>query len=977
MKSVFPSLIAAGLAVAPAAFGAPVEPLTVLEKNCVSCHNTHDHKGDVILDRSPLSLDDLGHLIEAITGPDPEMPKDRAPLSDAEIAALTDWVKAGAPIPEGQILQDRDVPGRDWWSLRPIQPGRVPDPTGFGQEWIRNEIDAFVLAQLAEKGLKPSPAAEPRVLARRLYFDLTGLPPTPEQIEAFVSEHAKNPEPAYLSLVDRLLESPAHGEHFARHWLDVARYGETHGYDKDKLRPNAWPYRDYVIRSFNDDKPWSRFVREQIAGDVLFPGEPEGIVALGFIAAGPWDFIAHFEVGEGKVDGRIAKHMDRDDMVSATFNAFLSTTAQCAQCHHHKFDPVSMEDYYRLHAVFSAVDRADRVYDLDPGIQQQRERLAVEIGKAEAARKAIDQRVADAGGPKLAEVRDRIRLLKEKGTGEVRKAPEFGYHSQIANRAPVQKWVQVELPAASPIREIALVGAHDDFGGIGAGFGFPVRYRVEVADDAAFEKNVRVLADRTGNDAANPGILPVEIPGKGISARFVRLTATKLAKRSNDFIFALAEMEVIGTDGANLAAGAAVTALDSIESGSRWGVKNLVDGKFPTGGDPDAMRELAELQAREQSLLDRLTTPEIQEERTAAEESLAALKKELAGLPEGRLVYAAATHFTKFGSVVPTEGRARTIRVLGRGDILSPGAEMRPGAPVFWGEGQPEFDLGDSATEGDARAALADYLASPDNPLVWRSIANRAWLWHFGRGIVDSPNDFGRMGMAPTHPELLDFLAASLRDDPGQSLKALHRLIVTSATWRQSSAGDPDQAAIDAENAFYWRANRRRLSAEELRDGVLAAAGKLNRQMGGPSFQDFVIEKPEHSPHFQYHLHDPDDPASQRRSIYRMIARSQTQPFLTALDCADPSQMVAKRDETTTALQALSLLNNPFMEVMAGHFAERVEAEPDPVATAFAIATGRNPRPDEREALSDYAEVHGLANTCRVILNLSEFAYVD
>ncbi|MCB1076382.1 MAG: DUF1553 domain-containing protein [Verrucomicrobiae bacterium] len=959
--------------------GRAADALDVLEKNCLSCHNAHDHKGDVILDRSPLQVDDLRDIIDSVTGPDPEMPKDRAPLSASEIAALEAWVNSGATIPTGQILEDRYVPGLDWWSLKPIatQHGRIGDLTGSDRAWARNEIDAFVLTKLKEKGLHPSPEAEPRVLARRLYFDLTGLPPTPGQIDSFAAAYAKEGETAYGALVDELLESPAYGEHFARHWLDVARYGETHGYDKDKPRPNAWPYRDYVIRSLNDDKPWSRFVQEQIAGDALFPGDPDGIVALGFIAAGPWDYIAHSEVGEKKLDGRIAKHMDRDDMVSAVFNAFMSTTAQCAQCHHHKFDPVSMEDYYRLHAVFAAVDRADRVYDLDPAIQKRRESLSVEVGKGEASLKGLDQRITEAGGEELTRLRDQIRALTDKGVGKIEKSPEFGYHSQIVTQADSEKWVQVDLPEATAIQKIELIGAHDDFGGIGAGFGFPVRYRVEVADDAAFQQNIRVLADRTSGDQPNPGIAPVLIDTGGVTARHIRLSATRLAKRSNDYILALAEMRIIGPSGENVADGASVTALDSIESGPRWGRKNLIDGKFPTGGDPDALRQLADLRAKEQALLNRLNTPEIQRERDAAETRLAELKKELSGLPIGKLVYAAATHFTKFGNVIPTEGKPREIHLLQRGDLRSPGALMKPGAPALWEGVAPEFSLHSGASEADGRAALAKYLTEPRNPLAWRSIANRVWLWHFGRGIVDSPNNFGRMGMEPTHPELLDFLAATLRDDPGQSLKALHRLIVTSATWRQRSDSDTSRAAIDGDNAYYWRANRRRLSAEEVRDAVLVAAGKLSRDMGGPSFQDFVIEKPEHSPHYQYHLHDPDDPKSLRRSIYRMIARSQTQPFLTTLDCADPSQMVAKRDETTTALQALALMNNPFMTTMAGHFADRVGGETDPVSAAFGIATGRSATLEERTALAAYAETYGLNNACRIILNLSEFSYVD
>lgn len=953
------------------------DPLAILEQNCLSCHNAHDAKGDVVFESSPIQIDDLTSILDSVSGSDPEMPKDRDPLSPGEIATLKHWVESGAKVPEGRVLRDTYVPGRDWWSLQPIQQGQVPDSTLLNDSWVKNEIDAFVLAKLKEKNLTPSPEAEPRILVRRLYYDLTGLPPQPEEITAFVADYEKDSETAWANLVDRLLDSPNYGEHWARHWLDVARYGETHGYDKDKPRPNAWPYRDYVIRSFNEDKPWSRFVREQIAGDALFPNDPEGVVALGFIAAGPWDFISHFEVGEKKLDGRIAKHMDRDDMVSATFNAFMSTTVQCAQCHHHKFDPVSMEDYYRLHAVFAAVDRAPRVYDLDPEIQRKRERLSAEIARAESAIKELDRRIENEGGPELAKLREQIAALKSEGAAEVKKSPEFGYHSQIVKSPDTEKWVQLDFEKSVSIADVELIAAHDDFAGIGAGFGFPVRYRIEAADDPAFATNRRVIADRTESDQANPGIAPVRFSELNEEARHLRFTATKLTERKNDYMLALGAFRVLDSEGNNLAADASVSALDSIEQGVRWGKKNLIDGKFAIGADPVAAQKLADTVEQERTLLDKVDTPEMRKSREMHQAKIAKLREELSSLPEGKLVYAAATNFSKFGNVIPTEGKPREIHLLHRGDLRSPGDRMNPGAPALWENVAPEFSLPLSANEGEARAALADYLADRDNPLTWRSVVNRVWLHHFGRGIVDSPNDFGRMGMAPTHPELLDFLAAKLRDDPKQSLKAIHRLMVTSATWRQSSAHDPERAAMDGNNAYYWRANRRRLSAEELRDSVLFVAGKLNHERGGPSFQDFVIEKPQHSPHYQYHLYDPDDPKTQRRSIYRMIVRSKTQPFLTTLDCADPSQTVAKRDETTTALQALALLNNPFMETMADHLARRVENTPDPVRAAFSLVTGRAPSEDERAALAPYAETHGHANACRVILNLSEFAYVD
>jgi hypothetical protein len=258
-------------------------------------------------------------------------------------------------------------------------------------------------------------------------------------------------------------------------------------------------------------------------------------------------------------------------------------------------------------------------------------------------------------------------------------------------------------------------------------------------------------------------------------------------------------------------------------------------------------------------------------------------------------------------------------------------------------------------------------------------MANRVWQYHFGRGIVDTPNDFGKMGQLPTHPELLDFLAAELREH--QSLKRLHKLIVMSSTYRQVSTSNEANAKTDADNRFVWRQNRRKLEAEAVRDSILAVAGKLNLTMGGPSFQDFIVERPEHSPHYQYHLHDPEDAKAHRRAVYRFVVRSKQQPFMAALDCADPSLAVDKRNQTLTPQQALALLNNKLAVVMAKHFAERVEKlgtdDAGRVTAAVRLALGRSPTPKELDALTGYAKEHGLANACRVILNLNEFVFVD
>ena len=305
-------------------------------------------------------------LLKFVTTADREtrMPPKGERLTAAEVDTLKRWIAEGAVWPESASLKKSDP--LDWWSLKPLAKPALP----YGD--AAHPIDRFISAKLQEKNLQPSAAADTRTILRRLNFDLIGLPPTAEELAAFEKEAAQDLPAAIGRAADRLLASPRYGERWGRHWLDVVHYGDTHGYDKDKLRPNAWPYRDYVIRAFNDDKPYARFVEEQLAGDTLYPATADGHIAQGFISAGPWDFIGHAELPETKLDGKIARALDRDDMVSNTTGAFLATTAQCARCHTHKFDPIKQEDYFRLQAVFAALDKADKSFDIDPAVAKQR-----------------------------------------------------------------------------------------------------------------------------------------------------------------------------------------------------------------------------------------------------------------------------------------------------------------------------------------------------------------------------------------------------------------------------------------------------------------------------------------------------------------------------------------------------------------------------------------------------------------------------
>lgn len=785
----------------------------IFQRRCIGCHSDSDQQGEFSVESAELALSsgliepgDLNssRIIEVITPIDgkAEMPKNAEPMTDKEIETIRKWVQDGANWPAGISLSAVAVEDFDWWSLKPLSRPSVPAAASTAN--IRNPIDQFIQAKLEEKGLKASPEADRRTLIRRLYFDLLGIPPTPRRIMDFLSD--PSPE-AYERLVDELLSSKHYGERWARHWLDVVHYADTHGYDKDKLRPHAWPYRDYVIRALNEDKPYSRFVQEQLAGDVLWPYSMDGIVATGFIAAGPWDFIGHAEVPESKIDGRIARHLDRDDMVASTMNTFVSTTVQCARCHNHKFDPINQEHYYSLQSVFAALDRVDRPYDENPGLAQRRAALRQRKGELEQQVAQIAAEIRSMGGAQLAD----------------------DYLGKIED-------------------------GHADIG-----------------------------ADK---QAEQDGLFLKGIP------EWLR---TKAAK----------------------------TKLQMLEI-------NTAQQQLPPSG----------------------------------------------------MVYAATIHHGSgaFKGTGENGGKPRTIHVLHRGEVLQPRGEVSPGRMPLSAQDKWRFELDDDHTEGDRRVALANWIVDERHPLTWRSIVNRVWQYHFGRGIVDTPNDFGRMGAKPSHPELLDWLAVEFRDG-GQSLKNLHKMIVTSATYRQTSAHDVNNAMIDSSNQYLWRMNRRRLSAEEIRDAVLCVSGKLNTEMYGPGVRLFALERPEHSPHYEYHKHDPDDPTGHRRTIYRFIVRSQPDPFMTTLDCADSSQSVAKRNETVTALQALSMLNNKFMLAMSGHFAARVNAagqnHAEQVRIAFELALGHAPTAKQQEALSAYADNFGLENTCRLIFNLNEFVFID
>ncbi|MBL8825046.1 MAG: DUF1553 domain-containing protein [Planctomycetia bacterium] len=959
-------------------FNAQIKP--IFQQHCYQCHGEKKQKSSLRLDQRDAALQggDLGKAIvpgqsdrsslyRYVAGLEPDMimPPKGARLSKDELQRIRQWIDQGAAWPEDKSSKPAEI----WWSLKPLSTPPIPKHSEEGSAWSKRPIDSFIWDKLQKQQLKPSSQADKRTLIRRLKFDLLGLPPTPEEVDRFLKDTSPD---AYAKQVDEYLASPRYGERWARHWLDIVHYGETHGYDKDQPRPNAWPYRDYVIRAFNEDKPYSRFVEEQIAGDVLYPYTHDGIEALGFLSAGPWDFIGHVELPETKIDGKIARHLDRDDMVANTINTFQSTTVHCAQCHQHKFDPIPTEDYYRLQAVFAAIDRTDKAYDKDPTVARQREKLQLKLAASQMELQKLHQERSQISSPELEQLKKQIAELKQQAGNS---SPAYGYHSQLAKKANTEKWVQLDLKEPIAIRKLELIGCYDDFNQIGPGFGFPRRYRITASLHEDMRDSI-MLVDRTAEVQPNPGTMPVAVDVNA-NVRYLRLTATELAHRQNDYHLSLAEWRVFNADGENVSLKATVTSLDSIEAGPRWLKTNLIDGIVPKPLDLHRVRQLElKLQALHRSLVPASITERI----ALHEKQISDLESQLKTLPAQSKVYSGTVHFGQ-GNFKGTAGTPRPIYLLTRGNVTRPGKEVQPGSMSMLKHMPAAFDLPKAAPEGERRAALARWLVHRDNPLTWRSIVNRVWLYHFTQGLVETPNDFGRMGQKPSHPELLDWLADDFRKHG--SFKKLHRLIVTSAVYQQTSqVSDETLKAItvDSGNRLLWRMNRRRLEAEALRDSVLQTAGKLDLTMGGPSYQDYVVEKPEHSPHYQYELKDPNDPKLHRRAIYRSIVRSQQNPWMATMDCADPSILVDKRNQTVSPLQALALLNDPLLLVMSRHFAEQLQQEKDidkQIEKAMQWVLQRAPTPTEAESLKAYVEKHGIVQLGRLLWNLNEFTFVD
>jgi len=831
-------------------------------------------------------------------------------------------------------------------------------------------------------------------------FDLTGLPPTPEEVDAFIAD--SDPQ-AYEILVDRLLASPRYGEAWARHWLDVAGYADTHGNDHDYARPHAWPYRDYVIGSLNANTPYAQFVQEQVAGDALFPEDPRATVALGFLAAGPWDHTLMVTVREDTVDHRMAQVLDRDGLVTAVMGTFQSLTVHCARCHDHKFEPISQREYYELQAIFAGVDRADRPYDADATTHARRRALLEE--KRTLAARTPDV-LASLDTPAVGEA---VRQFeKELARREQAWAP-FDVVSVVSTggasltRQPDGSWF---ADGPRPERETYVVTARLPAGRLGA-------VRLEALPD-----------DR----------LPHRGPGRFDNGHFhlteFRAFAAPAGTGASASPIVFARATADQNEGPGMTAAAAIDG----KNDTHWGIhphygerheavfelKKSIEytegtiftlllehqgaaaghglGRFRLSASRDAAVTVAIAPPpADIAALAAMPTAERTESqrRDLALAVLTTLNaRALAALPAPGLVYAVARDFPPDGNFKPS-AQPRPIHVLARGDLLKPGDEVGPGT-LSCIPGLPgELGIADVDDESQRRAALARWLTDDRNALTWRSIVNRVWHHHFGRGLCDTPNDFGAMGGAPSHPALLDWLAAWFRDDARGSLKALHRLIVTSAAYRQRVEHNPEAAERDPGNRLLWRMNRQRLTGEHVRDALLQASGQLDLTMGGPAVVQFISRgdatfNPGGNPAFlDYENFSPDAAENRRRSIYRFVFRTVPDPFMDALDCPDGSAATPVRGSSTTAVQAFAMLNDAFLIRQCEHVAARIERETQPsaddhqeriprlVEAAFRLLLLRPPTAAERDSFTAYVSRHDLANACHVLLNTSEFLHLD
>lgn len=993
----------------------------VLAHKCVTCHGGDSTEGefDITTREGLLRGSESGAAVKLGSGKDshmfklaarqeePYMPDEGENLSAEELAHLARWIDLGAPYDKPLVEPDADkTPWTErkvaedadqFWSFEPLKP--VEPPAVKNESWPRGAIDRFVLAKLEEKGLAANGPAERRVLIRRAYYDLIGLPPTPEEIEAFVKDESPD---AYRDLIDRLLDSPQYGERWGRHWLDVARFAESHGFEQDYDRPYAYHFRDFVIEALNRDLPYDQFVRWQLAGDELAPDDPLALKATGFLGAGvfPTQITAN-EVERTRYDAL-------DDMASTTGVAFLGLTIGCARCHDHKYDPIPQADYYRFISTFTTTVRSNLDVNVDPeGYRQakeafdrehaplsaavaayERDELPARLAAWEKDRSPLEHSgwvVLDAtefksqGGATLAKQTDGSLLAS--GTN-----PQFDTYTISARvgAAPITG-VRIEaLADASMVKQgpgragngnfaltdlkvsVAPVGNPNDakplvLANPRATFeqkGLPVAATIDAdaksawAVDPQFGKNHAAIYD-----AAEPRQTVAAQGENDASGERVITFALKFENNGGHNIGRL-----------RLAVTSAPGPL-SFEGGTSAEIVALLDtpGEKRTGEQQAkllkwfAPRDAAwrELNAAAEQHLAKAPRPQMVKMMVCSE-GVTPIRHHTQGVD-----FFNETYYLRRGSCDQKEGVASPsfLQVL----------MESPDGAAHWQHKPPE-----GARTSFRRAALADWITDTEHGaghLLARVIVNRLWQHHFGRGIVSTASDFGKQGAAPTHPELLEYLAGELIRG-GWRLKPLHRAMMTSSAYLQSGDYDEARAKIDPENTWLWRRTPQRLEAEIIRDAMLAVSGSLDKTQFGPGTLD---------------------EGHRRRSIYFTIKRSRLISMMQLFDQPEPLVSIGGRPTTTVAPQALAIMNNPQIREYAKALAAKLQAAAGDstegaIRRGYELAVGRSPTNVEtadgvafveaqRESYAksgkNDAGTLALADFCQVLFGLNEFVYVE
>ena len=948
----------------------------VLKENCFKCHGAREKlKGNLRLTNRAGLLEggDSGAAIHLLKpekslmltmiswkDEDHEMPP-KEKLPDEQIALLTEWVKLGAPFnPAKEIhgnglavdkLPTNEINERTTsaWAFKAAEP--VVAPKVDDAAWKASGIDAFVYSRLREAGLKPNSPASRGVLIRRAYYDLIGLSPTDVEVRAFIDD--KSPD-AFEKVIDRLLASDRYGEKWGRHWLDLVRFAETNGYERDSRKDLIWKYRDYVIRAFNQDKPYNRFIMEQLAGDELPDRDADSITATGFYRLGIWD--------DEPADRELARYNYLDDILRTTGETFLGMTIGCARCHDHKIDPISQKDYYSMLSFFS---------DISPHGKGNRNHVPI----SDPDDKAAHERAVTDKQAREASLRARLTPLEEEFiAGLAKRRPELKLSTGLA-KGKKDAWVVPDANRGKGIRwEFTYTQPPDNWFEIAfddskwrkgrSGFGSPGTPGSKVrtpwhSSDIWLRRDFRF--------DTIPGKLTLKIHHDEDAEVYLN---GKQIKTFKGFLKQYTEIDVTNE------------CLDVLQTGRN----TLAIHCKQTGGGQYIDAGL---------LVDQSTTPvpvlaakyggEILGEAKLAQYSK--LRDELAKVQSTKL-----TLKTEYAMAVAEDAR-RKMWILRRGLPVLKGEEVGPAFPSILADSPvlvpDDYPVGKASGK---RRVLAEWLSSGSNPMTARVMANRLWQHHFGRGIVRSSNNFGFIGEKPTHPDLLNWLANELVAG-GWKLKRVHKLIMMSNTYRMSSSGSEIALARDPNNDLMWRHDMRRLSAEEIRDSILNVTGQLNLKMGGPSIYTEVprdVLATASRPGAAWGKSSEED--RNRRSVYIFVKRSLNEPFLSAFDWADTDNTCDVRFVTTVPTQTLTLLNSKFLNDSAESLANRlVKATPGDaraqVTAALQLTTNRKPTAREVDdgleliqSLKAKTELDGnlaMQRFCLLALNLNEFLYLD